>query len=149
MSKKERAEYPPSSSRYHRSSLTPHSSHKDRLGSSSTKVQVLGDGHPERGYDSESIREPPLAPQVTPGYYTEGQPSTSKRTSKDLYRTALDPGRRVHGSRMSSMPAGPQASFGYPYDVRANLDNGLNHGPMQETDDSAAVRGILLVLCLC
>ncbi|KAG8702672.1 hypothetical protein FRC08_003336, partial [Ceratobasidium sp. 394] len=140
MSKKERAEYPPSSSRYHRTSLTPHSSHK--LGSSSTKVQVLGDGYPpERGYDSEAVRDSP-APQVTAGYHTEGQPSTSKRTSKDLYRTALDPGRRVHGSRMSSMPAGPQTSFGYPYDIRNNqLDNGANHGlmhPMPDGDDSTA-----------
>ncbi|KAG9127502.1 hypothetical protein FRC07_012911 [Ceratobasidium sp. 392] len=131
MSKKDR-EYPPSSSRYHRSSLN-----KGGLGSSSTKVHVLPDGHPERGYDSEAVRDSP-APQVTAGYYTEGQPSTSKRSSKDLYRTALDPGRRAHGSRMSSMPAGPQTSFGYPYDVRANHDN---HGPVQgmlDTDDSAA-----------
>ncbi|KAG8748732.1 hypothetical protein FRC10_000123 [Ceratobasidium sp. 414] len=141
MSKKERAEYPPSSSRYHRTSLTPHS-HKAGLGSSSTKVQVLGDGYPpERGYDSEAVRDSP-APQVTVGYLTEGQPSTSKRTSKDLYRTALDPGRRVHGSRMSSMPAGPQTSFGYPYDIRSNqLDNGANHGLVQgmlDGDDSTA-----------
>ncbi|QRV86126.1 mucin-5AC [Ceratobasidium sp. AG-Ba] len=129
MSKKERvaAEYPPASSsaRYHRSSLTP----KAGLGSSSTKVQVVGDAYgSERAYDSEAVRHDSGAPQVVAGYHTEGVPSTSKRASKDLYRTTLD--RRAHNGRLSSMPAAPPQSFGYPYD---------NHQqPIPDTDDSAA-----------
>lgn len=153
-----RPEHPPpsSSARYHRSSLTPSSrSHKGPgLGSSSTKVQVLSDTYnaaPERGYDSEAIREAP-APQHS-GYYTEGQPS--KRVSKDLYRAALDP-RRAHGSRLSSMPAAhpQQPPFAYPYEVRpGGLDDTGAHGTprgvvpgMPDADDSAAVR--LFFICL-
>jgi hypothetical protein len=136
---------PSSSSRYPRSSLR---SHKGGLGSSSTKVQVLGDGHPERGYDSEIARDVTGgAPPPFSGYHTEGQPST-KRSSKDLYRAALDP--RRNGARLSSMPsAHPQQNqYAYVHDPRQGAldDSTLNtHPPIghttlrQDGDDSAAV----------
>lgn len=124
---------PSSTARYPRSSLRSH-----KLGSSSTKVQVVGDGPQERGYDSEIARDGGGGPPFS-GYHTE-QPS-SKRSSKDLYRAALDP--RRNGARTSSMP---QSQYSYVPTPRQSAlgDSTLNthpqvHAPRQDGDDSAAV----------
>ncbi|CAE6520396.1 unnamed protein product [Rhizoctonia solani] len=88
---------PASSSRYHRSSIR--SQKGPGLGSSSTRVQVVG----ERGYDSEIPRELGGMASVSAGYHTEGQASTTtKRASKELLRNAVDPRRN---GRLSSMPS--------------------------------------------
>ncbi|QRW27161.1 proteophosphoglycan 5 [Rhizoctonia solani] len=90
---------PASSSRYHRSSIR--SQKGPGLGSSSTRVQVVG----ERGYDSEIPRELGGLPSLAAGYHTEGQPSTTtttKRASKELLRNVVDPRRN---GRLSSMPS--------------------------------------------
>jgi hypothetical protein len=87
---------PASSSRYHRSSIR--SQKGPGLGSSSTRVQVVG----ERGYDSEIPRELGGVPSGSGGYHTEGQPSTTKRASKELLRNVVDPRRN---GRLSSMPS--------------------------------------------
>ncbi|KAL5635926.1 hypothetical protein ACGC1H_004656 [Rhizoctonia solani] len=88
---------PASSSRYHRSSMR--SQKGPGLGSSSTRVQVVG----ERGYDSEIPRELGGMASVSAGYHTEGQPSTTtKRASKELLRNLVDPRRN---GRLSSMPS--------------------------------------------
>ncbi|EUC67278.1 hypothetical protein RSOL_501010 [Rhizoctonia solani AG-3 Rhs1AP] len=81
------------SSRYHRSSIR--SQKGPGLGSSSTRVQVVG----ERGYDSEIPRELG-GMHVSAGYHTEGQPSTT--TKHELLRNVVDPRRN---GRLSSMPS--------------------------------------------
>ncbi|CAE6514859.1 unnamed protein product [Rhizoctonia solani] len=103
---------PTSSSRYHRSSIR--SQKGPGLGSSSTRVQVVG----ERGYDSEIPRELGGMASVSAGYHTEGQASTttSKRASKELLRNVVDPRRN---GRLSSMPS--QHSHVYPHEYRPEL----------------------------
>ncbi|CUA72466.1 Mucin-5AC [Rhizoctonia solani] len=95
---------PASSGRYHRSSIR--SQKGPGLGSSSTRVQVVG----ERGYDSEIPRELGGMASASAGYHTEGQASTTtKRASKELLRNIVDPRRN---GRLSSMPS----QHAYPHD---------------------------------
>ncbi|KAJ1310159.1 hypothetical protein OPQ81_006903 [Rhizoctonia solani] len=107
---------PASSSRYHRSSIR--SQKGPGLGSSSTRVQVVG----ERGYDSEIPRELGGMASVSAGYHTEGQASTTtKRASKELLRNAIDPRRN---GRLSSMPSQhPAHSYNYEHPHMHHLDD--------------------------
>ncbi|KAG8691836.1 hypothetical protein FRC11_007802 [Ceratobasidium sp. 423] len=103
---------PAASSRYHRSSIR---SQKAGLGSSSTRVQVVG----ERGYDSEIPRELGGMASVSAGYHTEGQPSTTtKRASNELLRNAVDPRRN---GRLSSMPSQHPHTYAHEYHMRPEL----------------------------
>ncbi|CAE6491449.1 unnamed protein product [Rhizoctonia solani] len=114
---------PASSSRYHRSSIR--SQKGPGLGSSSTRVQVVG----ERGYDSEIPREMGGMASVSAGYHTEGQASTTtKRGSTELLRNVVDPRRN---GRLSSMPSQhPSHTYTHEYHFRPEL-----------LDDPAADRG--------
>ncbi|CAE7233190.1 unnamed protein product [Rhizoctonia solani] len=114
---------PASSSRYHRSSMR--SQKGPGLGSSSTRVQVVG----ERGYDSEIPREMGGMASVSAGYHTEGQASTTtKRGSTELLRNVVDPRRN---GRLSSMPSQhPSHTYTHEYHFRPEL-----------LDDPAADRG--------
>ncbi|KDN51537.1 hypothetical protein RSAG8_00082, partial [Rhizoctonia solani AG-8 WAC10335] len=105
---------PASSSRYHRSSIR--SQKGPGLGSSSTRVQVVG----ERGYDSEIPRELGGMASVSGGYHTEGQASTTtKRASEELLRNVVDPRRN---GRLSSMPAQhPSHAHPHEYHLRPEL----------------------------